>query len=452
VACIDKPPRQDYTQVPIYELTLKATRGGKMKYDLIVVGGGPGGLMAAKTAAEDGLKVLLIERKKNITEIDRMCGQWTSISFSVTGEPVKKYGYIEPISLEVGTDKTRVHFPPLGFSINYNGPIRPYLRFVHFSPSGYVIRREKEDRFCGFFWSKEALLAGLLSEAEKAGAEIWTETLALGAENTTDGVKIRAQIKSGEQTLEASRAIAADGIASRIVDSLGLNENRPALRDRGVKLFGYVLEGVETAWRLNSWLEFTVPSLNPTSNISMPMMVGDTNRLGTAMRADISPVEAIDKFMKLPFYEPWFRHARIVKKTATTMGPIRFPIMEPVVGNVMIVGDAAALVEVTNPGAIACGYQAVKAIEKELNGQKGYPEYIKWWQESIETNLPVFLKRPGPRYHDLIPVCSDDEVDYLYSILQGQAGLPPVLVAQNLERIKGERPELYQKLKKAGFK
>ena len=44
-----------------------------MKYDLIVVGGGPGGLMAAKTAAEDGLKVLLIERKRNITEIKRAC-------------------------------------------------------------------------------------------------------------------------------------------------------------------------------------------------------------------------------------------------------------------------------------------------------------------------------------------------------------------------------------------
>ena len=45
------------------------------KYDLIVVGGGPGGLMAAKTAAEDGLKVLLIERKKDITEINRACTQ-----------------------------------------------------------------------------------------------------------------------------------------------------------------------------------------------------------------------------------------------------------------------------------------------------------------------------------------------------------------------------------------
>jgi flavin-dependent dehydrogenase len=32
-----------------------------MKYDLIVVGGGPGWLMAAKTAAEDGLKVVMVD-------------------------------------------------------------------------------------------------------------------------------------------------------------------------------------------------------------------------------------------------------------------------------------------------------------------------------------------------------------------------------------------------------
>ncbi len=42
-----------------------------VKYDLIVVGGGPGGLMAAKTAAEDGLKAVLIERKKVITDINQ---------------------------------------------------------------------------------------------------------------------------------------------------------------------------------------------------------------------------------------------------------------------------------------------------------------------------------------------------------------------------------------------
>ncbi|MBU4359995.1 MAG: FAD-dependent oxidoreductase, partial [Actinobacteria bacterium] len=32
------------------------------RYDLIVVGGGPGGSVAAKTAAESGLKTIVLER------------------------------------------------------------------------------------------------------------------------------------------------------------------------------------------------------------------------------------------------------------------------------------------------------------------------------------------------------------------------------------------------------
>ena len=34
-------------------------------YDLLVVGAGPAGLMAAKTAGENGLRVALLERKAN---------------------------------------------------------------------------------------------------------------------------------------------------------------------------------------------------------------------------------------------------------------------------------------------------------------------------------------------------------------------------------------------------
>ena len=423
-----------------------------MKYDVIVVGAGPAGLTAAKTAAEDGLKVLLIERKKVISHIERQCAQFASIGFSVLGEPIKKYGYLEPISLEVGTDKTRVHFPGPGFSIDYNGPLRPYLRWVCFSPSGYQIRREKEDRFFGFFWSKEALLAGLLSEAEKAGAEVLTETLTLGAENTPDGVKVRVQTKSGEQSLETRRAIAADGWGSKIVDSLGLNKDRPVTGGRRTRAFGLVLEGVETELRLNSWLQFTIPSLNPAGSISMLMMAGDTNRLGTAELGDISPVEALDKFMKLPAFAPWFRNARVVGKVATAGNAEhvrRPPIMEPVTGNVLIISDACGI-EATNPGAIASGYQAAKATLKELNSQKGYPEYTDWYQKSFECLLPTY-KKAAARFMALNPVCTNDEVDYLYNILQGQAGLPPVLAAQNLEQIKNERPELYQKLKKTGI-
>ena len=37
-----------------------------MKYDVIVAGGGPSGMMAAITAAENGKKVLLLERMEKL--------------------------------------------------------------------------------------------------------------------------------------------------------------------------------------------------------------------------------------------------------------------------------------------------------------------------------------------------------------------------------------------------
>jgi len=42
-------------------------------YDVAIVGAGPGGLIAAKTAAENGLKVVLIEKRKDISQITRAC-------------------------------------------------------------------------------------------------------------------------------------------------------------------------------------------------------------------------------------------------------------------------------------------------------------------------------------------------------------------------------------------
>ena len=43
-------------------------------YDVIVVGAGPAGLMAARTAAENGLRVALLERKTDIPKMRRLDG------------------------------------------------------------------------------------------------------------------------------------------------------------------------------------------------------------------------------------------------------------------------------------------------------------------------------------------------------------------------------------------
>ena len=45
-----------------------------MKYDIIVVGAGTAGCLAAKTAAEAGLNVCLIERKRREEVGEKVCG------------------------------------------------------------------------------------------------------------------------------------------------------------------------------------------------------------------------------------------------------------------------------------------------------------------------------------------------------------------------------------------
>jgi flavin-dependent dehydrogenase len=419
-----------------------------VKYDVIVIGGGPAGMMAAKTAAEDGLKVVLIERKKDPTVINRMCGQFTNISMINMGGKLK-YGYTKPIRFEVGTHGNRIHFEELGISIDYEGPFRPYLNYIYFSPLGNPVYREKDHLF-GFYTDKGALLRGLLKAGEKAGLEVVTEAMGIGAENVPGGVKVRVRRKSGEESLEAKRLIAADGTSSAIVASVGLNEGRQELTKRKISLVGYVLEGVESEYRLNSWVCFTIPSLNPHTSFNMSMLSGDKNKLAAYSVEGRSAEENLKEFMAVSSFSPWFKRARIVEKIGVGGVAALTPVMKPVAGNVLAIGDAACLIEVTNPGAIACGYMGAKATLKEMRGEDGYGEYIAWWQKSFDTNDPDYLKGAG-RGFAINAVCNDEEVDYLYKLVGGQIGVPGVLVSANLELVKKERPEIHRKLEQAGM-
>ena len=52
-----------------------AEKEDTMQYDLIVIGGGPAGLVAAGTAAERGVKTLLLERMPRIGTKLRITGK-----------------------------------------------------------------------------------------------------------------------------------------------------------------------------------------------------------------------------------------------------------------------------------------------------------------------------------------------------------------------------------------
>ena len=326
------PPTPTVTEITEPQHVKTKNGGREMKYDVIVVGGGPGGLMAAKTAAEDGLKVVLIERKRNITEINRACLSAFYIHKVTTSIDVEEGetnadGYIDPVSVELLSDKCRFHFPIPGFSLDYDGSYTPYYHWIELSPSLYQIHRHKpNDKFWAIYYQKEVFLASLLASAQKAGAEIMPETIGLGAENSPEGVKVRVRGKSGENTMEARAVIAADGLNSNIVESLGLNKDRKVMSPP-YKILDYEMEGVETNLTRCSLLWITIPSVNPTENIGIGPKAEGRVSIFVMTVGTLSPVTVLEKFMEYPTFAPWFRNARVVKRTAAGVGTgLRTPI------------------------------------------------------------------------------------------------------------------------------
>jgi hypothetical protein len=116
-----------------------------------------------------------------------------------------------------------------------------------------------------------------------------------------------------------------------------------------------------------------------------------------------------------------------------------------VAGNVVIVGDAGASAESWVQGAVASGYQTVKTIEKERSGQDGYGSYQRWWQKAFFFNDPwYFRKRAAHTLFNM--VCTDEELDYIYSLYEDKRVLPTLEFVRHPEIIKKDRPELYQKI------
>ena len=134
------------------------------EYDVIIIGGGPAGLMAARTAGREGLKVLLVEQKKEIARIRRTCSEGLITRPGCDGETVTVEG-------------SKIIFHDNDFSINYHGPWVDMKQFLHISPNGSTVVIERDASPVARIFNKEILLEELLSEAEESGCVIEKERL-----------------------------------------------------------------------------------------------------------------------------------------------------------------------------------------------------------------------------------------------------------------------------------
>ncbi len=185
------------------------------RWDVVVIGAGPAGAIAARTAAQAGLRVLLLEKRQEIGSPVR-CAEGIAhdalVPF-IAPDPRWICAHVRAATITTVQDG---HWT----TTRYEG-----------AAHGYVLERRVFDRV-------------LAEEAARAGATIWVKSPAVGLLRE-HGRVCGVVVTRGDQriALACRVVIAADGVESQVGRWAGLDTTVP-LRDQ-MSCAQYLLAGIE---------------------------------------------------------------------------------------------------------------------------------------------------------------------------------------------------------------
>ncbi len=415
------------------------------KFDLIVVGGGTSGLIAAKTAAENGLKVALLERKTHPAKIQRSCAQMFLLNMDSF--------YNE--HMYFSREKKKWVFPVNNFSVNYSGNYRNFYACHFISPNAqdrieigdYELNESGNGRAAVVF-DKGVLLDGLYEEGKTAGVHFYLERNVTYV-STAPG---EVQIKTAEgDVLKAAFCIAADGINSRLAKITGLNKERLFINTR--KSISHYVTGVEfdRSEAIFLGISWDSKKLGPVPFCLLPSVYRDDEYWFF-----VSGDEQYEFLTKHSHFKKWFPRLEITHTRANVVNNWS-PAREPFKDNVVFVGDSCWFSEAENCGALMSGHKAANAVCEALHRGKpnrdGIAGYLAWWKQNwTETHdyrdflcYPLFNR-----------MFNEDEYNYLHHVVTEKlpwtvnpfklysrvmAGIQP-----HIAQIQAERPALAQKI------
>ena len=368
---------------------------GTLNYDVVVVGGGPAGCMAAKYAAKAGASTLIIEEDAAI------------------GEPVQCAGLISTRALEESELRNRNSF--------INCEIK---RAVVHSPSYELTLESPAQR--AFAISRNIFDLELAKEAQKGGADIILDSKVKTVRKRDGGKKltITTATTNGAKEIRAKVVIGADGVKSTVAQLSGLNVVRSSLSCVQIEgdyeiedTFAEIFVGKSIAPGFFAW--------------TIPLGTENRARIGLCIDKRFSPHSNPLLFLKRNLAE----HPVMVKKYkgtvfSRTAGKIPIPVNAGLQGRrhktvkidnetgILLVGDAAAQIKPITGGGVYYGMKCGKiagvlAAQACLMGDmKVLEDYERRWRNEIGKEIAFGLK-----VHRLRCVMSDRDFDTIVQTL-----------------------------------
>lgn len=317
--------------------------------DLLIVGGGPGGLATALHARRHGLSVIVVEPRES--PIDKACG-----------EGLMPGGLAELTSL--GVDPAGMPFHGIAY-VSENR--RAQARFR--SGPGRGVRRT-------------TLHAALAARAKEQDTE-WIPARVTTVEQDAHGVTAAG--------VRAKWLVAADGLHSTVRRAVGINATAGRPRRYGVRWHYRVpvwSEFVEVHW--SRWGEAYVTPVEP-------------DLVGVAILSRGRP--------DLAWFPRLARHLEGASRgPARGCGPLRQVVSCRVAGRVLLVGDAAGYEDaLTGEGISLAVKQAAAAVEAIVNETPS--SYEAAWHRvtrdyRLLTRALVLTSTPRMTRRAIVPACA----------------------------------------------
>ncbi len=328
------------------------------RYDLVVVGAGPGGATAAWQAAELGLSVLLVEKRQEI-------GSPVRCAEGVPAGALAEFLEPDPVWISARVDRAQIVAMADGKVVQ---------RWQGSGGAGYVLERRVFDRM-------------LAERAAQAGGTVQVKTSVTGLiqeDGRVGGVVVEWQGRRFE--VEASVVIAADGVESRVGAWAGLS---PQLRLSDTMVCAqYLLAGIDwPADCLGYWIDEEVA---PGGYAWVfPKGEGRAN-VGLGVQADCARQTALTYLNRFVEREPALAIGSPVSLIAGNV-PVTLAGSPLVTHGLMLVGDAARQVDPLTGGgiiqAMMAGRMAARvaaaALESGDVSRQSLAEYQRQYEQTL---------------------------------------------------------------------